>query len=277
MKIKLVNPSEIYNDPLRLLIITIFSIFFAETIVMLFLFFIPAIPLLVEALLDAVIVSILVFPIFYLLSYKPLMLHIAKRKQIESVLNKIQDELEIKVKVRTSELSAANNKLKVEIAERVQAETALKVREKDLEDKTKSLEELNSTLKVLLKKRDEDKEDIEEKILINIKQLLLPYLEKLEQTQLQQDQFRYIEILKSNLDGIVSPFLQNLSSSFINLTPMEIKVANLIKDGKTTKEIAEFLGVSIRTVDGYRSNLREKMKIKNKKTNLSTYLLKLKK
>ena len=277
MVIKLVNPSEIYNDPLRLLIITIFSIFFAETIVMIFLFFIPAIPLFVEALLDAVIVSILIFPIFYLLSYKPLMLHIAKRKQIESVLNKIQDELEIKVKVRTSELSAANNKLKVEIAERVQAETALKVREKDLEDKTKSLEELNSALKVLLKKRDEDKEDIEEKILINIKQLLLPYLEKLEQTQLQQDQFRYIEILKSNLDGIVSPFLQNLSSSFINLTPMEIKVANLIKDGKTTKEIAEFLGVSIRTVDGYRSNLREKMKIKNKKTNLSTYLLKLKK
>ena len=277
MVIKLINSSEIYNDPLRLLIITIFSIFFAETIVMIFLFFIPAIPLFVEALLDAVIVSILIFPIFYLLSYKPLMLHIAKRKQIESVLNKIQDELEIKVKVRTSELSAANNKLKVEIAERVQAETALKVREKDLEDKTKSLEELNSALKVLLKKRDEDKEDIEEKILINIKQLLLPYLEKLEQTQLKQDQFRYIEVLKSNLDGIVSPFLQNLSSKFFNLTPMEIKVANLIKDGKTTKEIAKFFGVSIRTVDGYRSNLREKMKIKNKKTNLSTYLLKLKK
>ncbi|MEN6320118.1 MAG: PAS domain S-box protein [Syntrophaceae bacterium] len=162
-----------------------------------------------------------------------------------------------------------------DITIRKRAEEALKKREQDLKDKSKNLEELNTALKVLLSQREKDKDELEEKVLANIKQLAIPYIEKLKKSRLKDKEVDYVNILESNLINIISPFSNKLSSKFLNLTPKEIQVANLIKEGKTTKEIGELLNVSPGTVDFHRENIRIKLNLKNKKANLRSYLLTL--
>jgi DNA-binding CsgD family transcriptional regulator len=158
---------------------------------------------------------------------------------------------------------------------RKQAELSLKERRKDLENKTHELEEVNAALKVLLKHRDEDKKDFEEKIVANVKKLVFPYVEKLYNSQLNDRQMVYLNIIKSNLVDIITPFLHQLSSKYSDLTPSEIQIAGLVKDGKTTKEIADLFNSSTGTIDFHRNNLRKKLGLLNTKTNLRSFLLSL--
>ncbi|MEJ2724850.1 MAG: LuxR C-terminal-related transcriptional regulator [Deltaproteobacteria bacterium] len=162
-----------------------------------------------------------------------------------------------------------------DITQRKQAEEALKAREKELQVKTINLEEANTALKVLLDKRDEDRKELEEKVKSNMKWMVLPYLEKLKRSSLNQTQEAYANILERLLSDVVSPFTHKLSTQHWNLTPTEIQVAHHIKDGKTTKEIAELLNSSMRAVEFHRENLRKKLGLKNKKINLRSHLLSL--
>ena len=198
---------------------------------------------------------------------------ITKLKRAEKVLQKAHDELESQVMKRTAELEKINKKLTEEIEERKRVEKVLKRSEQVLKLKTESLEEANVALKVLLESRDKDKAQLEDTVLFNIKGLVLPYLEKLMKTSLDERQIALTDILESNLTEVVSPFLHRLSSSYLGLTPMEIRVANLIKQGKCTKEIADLFGLSLRTIESHRENIREKIGIKNKKVNLRTHLI----
>lgn len=155
------------------------------------------------------------------------------------------------------------------------AEEALKEREQELELQRQKLEETNTALRVLLKAREEDKRDLEDKVLANVKELVNPYIEKLNNSGLDARQKAYLEIVESNLNDIISPFLHQLSSKYLSLTPREIQVAGLVREGKTTKEIAEILSISTNAVDFHRKNVREKLGLKNKSANLRTHLLSL--
>ena len=137
------------------------------------------------------------------------------------------------------------------------------------------LEESNTALRVLLKKRDEDKIEIEEKMLYNVKELVKPYIEKLKETRLDPKQAALVNVIESNIDDIISPFVRDMSLKFLKLTPMEIQVANLIKQGKTTKQIAELMNLSGRTIETHRKKIRTKIGIGNKKANLRSHLLSL--
>jgi DNA-binding NarL/FixJ family response regulator len=163
----------------------------------------------------------------------------------------------------------------MDITEKKEKEKALGQKDKELEIRSTRLEEANTALRVLLKERQKDKANLEEKVLSNIKDLVLPYIEKIKKTSLDSDQMSCIDILEFNLNEIVAPFAKKLSSKFLSLTPTEIRVADLVKAGKTTKEIAEFMHLSPKTIEFHRDKLREKLGIKKSKTNLRTYLLSL--
>jgi len=159
-----------------------------------------------------------------------------------------------------------------DITEIATAQDALQKREQELELKTASLEEVNTALRVLLKRREEDKTELEEKILYNMKDLVFPYIAKLEDSKLSESQKSFLTILKSNLNDIVSPFSRRLAASHLNLTPREVQVANLLKQDRITKEIAELLHMSESSVEFHRHNIRRKLGLVGQKINLRTYL-----
>jgi PAS domain S-box-containing protein len=160
-----------------------------------------------------------------------------------------------------------------DVTEIKEREQALREKDAELEIKTRNLEEVNTALRVLLKRREKDKAELEEKVLSNVKDLVSPYVEKLQKTSLDANQLSYLSILESNLTDVISPFSRRLSSKYLGLTPTEIQVANLIKHGKTTKEIAEFMSSSGKTIEFHRDNVRRKLGLRNKKVNLRSHLL----
>ncbi len=163
---------------------------------------------------------------------------ITRRKHIEEELEKYRDHLEELVKERTEDL-----------------------------------EDANTALRIMLKQAQEVKKEIEEKILFNVRKFVLPYLGKLRKGNLNETQKVYLENLEDNLNDVTSPYMHGISTKYLKLTPTEINVANLVKQGKTTKEIADLLHMSARTIDAHRYSIRKKVGLTNKKENLRTYLL----
>jgi len=175
-------------------------------------------------------------------------------------------------KLAEKELQGAYNKLEKMVDDRTAEIRAIN---EELRKKNYNLEELNAALRVLLKKREEDKREFEEKLFLNMRGLVDPYLEKLKMGNLGEQQKIYVGVLESNLKDITSPFLLRSYSKHMNFTPMELHVANFIKQGRTTKEIAGMLNLSPRTVESHRENIRKKIGIRKTKANLRTYLLSL--
>jgi PAS domain S-box-containing protein len=161
------------------------------------------------------------------------------------------------------------------VTERKRMEEALRKREQELKEKSRNLEDANTALTVLLKRREDDKAELEEKVICNVRDLVLPYIENLKMTRIDSHQLNQLKILERNTNEIISPFLRTLSSKYPNLTPMEIKVINFIKEGRTTKEMAELLNASPRTVEVHRDNIRKKLGLRNRKANLQSYLMAL--
>jgi PAS domain S-box-containing protein len=156
-------------------------------------------------------------------------------------------------------------------AEKQQKEIA-RILEEKVRERTAELEDMNATLRILLKKREEDKNDIEEKIYANHKLILAPIIQNLKKNLTRESQKHMMDILESELKNIVSPFSKKLSDHMVNLTPMEIHIADLVKFGKTNKEIAEITHSSIHTISRHRENIRKKTGLKNKKINLRSFL-----
>ncbi len=134
------------------------------------------------------------------------------------------------------------------------------------------LEEANIALKVLLKKNEEGKQQFKEELLFNVRELIIPYLEKIKKRKFDNQTKIYLGILESNLNNLTSPFVSGISTKYLRFTPTEIQVTNLIKQGKTTKEIASLLNLAVSTIKTHRLNIRKKLGIKNKKMNLRTRL-----
>lgn len=162
-----------------------------------------------------------------------------------------------------------------DITERKRMEEKLKESAERARLHAKELEESYHALKVLLKQRENDKRDLEDNILSNVKHLILPYIEELKKSRQMTDERMYLNIIESNLNEIVSPFSAKLSFRHVCLTSKEIIIADLIKEGKQDKDIAEILSISVDTVKSHRKNIRKKLHLSGERTNLRTYLLSL--
>lgn len=151
----------------------------------------------------------------------------------------------------------------------------LRSKEELLSHKAEKLEETNIAMKVLLDHRNRDRQELENRFLANIRELVLPYLEKLKTGRLQQREKALVSIMEEHLHDISSPFLNRLSSLHLMLTPQELEVALLVRQGKSSQEISDVLNIAVATVSFHRKKLRNKLGLESRSQNLRTYLLSL--
>ena len=175
-----------------------------------------------------------------------------------SDLKQTYHDLEVKVKDRTQKLTA-------EIVYRKKAEKSLKLQ-------SEHLLQANKALKSMVENREAEQRAMENQILLNIKQFALPYIEMIERMNPEKDLLLTLNMLKQSMTEFVSPASKRLFAKYANLTPREVKVADLIRHGKKSKEIAELLHISPSSVSTYRNHIRKKIGLLNKSTNLETYL-----
>jgi len=181
-----------------------------------------------------------------------------RRRELEHRERQRRAELERQVQARTAELLTMNERL----------------RQRDMELKRQHhrIAEVDKALSLLFDHRQKDKTDTEEKVLANVKRAVAPYIEKLRKSGLDEKQMRCLDILQAGIEDIISPFVRALSSEYLGLTPAELQVAHLIKQGLQTKEIADLIHLSPNTVMTHRYQIRRKLGLKNKRINLQTYL-----
>ena len=172
-----------------------------------------------------------------------------------------------------NQLAQQVKRLEKRVAKLNGVEEKLRRKHSALKVKTKELRELNRSLRALLTQRDKARRDLEERVLSNVKELVTPYIHKLRNSRLDMKQMTYVKILESNLTNIISPFVRQLSLKYSALTPTEIQVAQLIREGRNTREIAELLNSSGRTIDSHRQSIRIKLGMKGTKANLRSYFL----
>jgi len=156
-------------------------------------------------------------------------------------------------------------------AMRISAERELQETNRQLVLEQKALREANAALRVVLARIEEEKEKIHLDLQANVEKILMPILHELT-LHLPKTQRQYAELLRTNLEDIVSPFINHLSKTHLSLTTTEINICNMIRNGLQTKEIAEIRGVSAGTINRHREHIRRKLKITNSDINLMTYL-----
>ena len=157
------------------------------------------------------------------------------------------------------------------IATRISADLELQETNQQLTLEHKALQEANTALRLVLARIEQEKQEIHQDIKTNVGKILMPILHALA-LQLPPTQVKYVEMLRNNLEEITSPFVSRLSFSYHSMTPTEIAICNMIRNGMRTKEIAEMRSVSEATINRHREKVRRKLKITNQDVNLATFL-----
>lgn len=165
-----------------------------------------------------------------------------------------------------------SNGIIFDVTDQVSATMALKQKDTQLAAQTQKLQKLNDALSVLLEHREKKLETLRLNMWETLEKLVFPYLQDLAMSHLQEDQKTLLEIIHNHLADISSSFTRTLSTWKEKLSPTEIRVADLVKNGKTTKEISALLKVSPAAISFHRANIRNKLGIANRKVNLVRYL-----
>lgn len=156
--------------------------------------------------------------------------------------------------------------------ERKRAEEALRESELKLREQSLALEQKNLALKEMIEHIERTKNRLEDEIMINLDEIVLPILKKLK---IKGASPKYIKLLEYHLKELVSSFGRKITQRTMRLTPREIEICNMVKGGLTTKNLSELLNISCQTIEKHRKNIRKKLGLANKKANLTSYLQKI--
>lgn len=164
------------------------------------------------------------------------------------------------------------------VAERVSSElmhmkalSDLRAAHREIQREHQALQEANIALRAVLSRLEEEKHGIKASVAANIQKVIMPIVFELE-LEVTGRQRSYVTLLRRSLQEITSPFLTQIARDHVQLTPVEIAISTMIRNGLSTKEIAQLRCISPATVRRHRENVRRKLGLRNRKANLATYL-----
>ena len=165
-----------------------------------------------------------------------------------------------------------------EVADRIgryalrrETEKGIAVTSRQLVTERAALREANAALRAVMARIQEEKAEIHQDIDDNVRKILIPILQAMAH-ELPPEQRKYVSLLRENLENITSGFVRQISQQHRSLTPVEIRICDMIRSGLSSKEIAGFRGVSVATIHRHRENIRRKLGLINHPVNLATYL-----
>jgi len=148
----------------------------------------------------------------------------------------------------------------------------LENRDEELQNTESKVQDANTTLKVLLSAIEEEKRELAERVQFKAEKLILPKVREITE---EEDAGRKEALFKA-----IERAFQELTRAFVpggvelgkTLSPAELQIVNLIKQGKASKEISDICNISVSTISSHRKTIRKKLGITNRKVNLYTYL-----
>jgi len=159
------------------------------------------------------------------------------------------------------------------IIEKKEAEMLLKQTANELRKQTAELEKKNIALREIVSQIELEKKALQDQIRLNIELTVLPLLNKLNNPNAPPETWKsYLRVAQQNLEDISCSFTRKVVEDRVRLSPRELEICNLIKNGLTSKEIAALLQISLLTVERHRHNARKKLCIDKKKINLASFL-----
>ena len=141
----------------------------------------------------------------------------------------------------------------------------------ELKAESAELIEKNIALNQVLEHLEKDKQNYKEQISESMESLLMPIVKKLKKRGGILSP-KDISLFENSLDAIVGKEIDVFRKNLVKLSPRELDICELIREGKSSKEISSFLNLSTLTVHKHRESIRSKLQLKNKSTNLSAYL-----
>ncbi len=158
-----------------------------------------------------------------------------------------------------------------DITERKKTEDALHKAKEQLEYDRESLRRKNIALREVLEQIEAEKEELKKQIAGNIEIRVKNTLLRMKEIA-PPDMRSYIAMLERDLDEIASPFIDKLKAAFSKLSPRELEICYMIKNGMRSKEIAEFLNIAPATVNKHREIIRRKFELVGSEDNLASFL-----
>lgn len=158
-----------------------------------------------------------------------------------------------------------------DVTGRKKAEMALKQAASELQTQKEALNQKNLALRELLSQIEEEKTEIQKQVSLNVHKLIMPAVHKLRKTA-GGDAAHQFDILEQGLRDLTSKFGARISAHALNLTPRQIELCNMIRNGLSNKEMAEALHLSVRTVETHRNTIRKRLGISAKDINLAICL-----
>lgn len=193
--------------------------------------------------------------------------YITKPFQKAEVLARLSTQLALQRAF--TEIKTLSNSLEDRVQERTHE---LQKSNLQLQQKRREIEKNNIAMRVLLDQHQMARDELEDHMAARLQKLVFPYLELLRQDMTSTQQKEYLAIIRAHLNSMTEPFTKKLANPLWHLTPREVLVADLVKQGRTTRDIAQILKISPRTAERYRNTIRKKIGLTNKKISLYAYL-----